>query len=101
MAMRTSSATLRAPIRSITQARWFSTVLGLMLSRAPISLLDNPAEIEPQLRANYRQDEKNPDQDHQPIGLQQRGAMRREPLTGNMGENFGSHKSVHETTTDS
>ena len=43
MAMRTSSATLRAPIRSITQARWFSTVLGLMWSRAPISLLDNPA----------------------------------------------------------
>jgi hypothetical protein len=28
-----------------------------------------------------------------------RGAMRREPLTGNMGENFGSRKPVHETTT--
>jgi hypothetical protein len=24
--------------------------------------------------------------------------MRREPLTGNMGENFGSRKPVHETT---
>src|SRR5262249_61910279 len=30
-----------------------------------------------------------------------RGAMWREPLTGNMGENFESHKPVHETTTDS
>jgi hypothetical protein len=27
--------------------------------------------------------------------------MWREPLTGNMGENFVSHKPVHETTTDS
>ena len=27
--------------------------------------------------------------------------MRREPLTGNTGENFESHKPVHETTTDS
>ena len=27
--------------------------------------------------------------------------MWREPLTGNMGENFESHKPVHETTTDS
>ena len=27
--------------------------------------------------------------------------MWREPLTGNMGENSKSHKSVHETTTDS
>jgi hypothetical protein len=26
--------------------------------------------------------------------------MWREPLTGNMGENFVSHKPVHETTTD-
>jgi len=43
MAMRTSSATFRAPIRSMTQARWFSTVLGLMLSLAPISLFDSPA----------------------------------------------------------
>jgi hypothetical protein len=30
-----------------------------------------------------------------------RGAMRREPLTGNRGENFESHKPVHETTTGS
>jgi hypothetical protein len=27
--------------------------------------------------------------------------MWREPLTGNMGENFESHKPVHETTTGS
>src|SRR6516225_6997533 len=30
-----------------------------------------------------------------------RGAVRREPLTGNTGENFESHKPVHETTTGS
>jgi hypothetical protein len=29
------------------------------------------------------------------------GAARRGPLTGNMGENFESHKPVHETTADS
>src|SRR5262249_47439144 len=43
MAFRIRSATLRAPIRSITQARWFSTVFGLMLSLIPISLLERPA----------------------------------------------------------
>src|SRR5262249_19663267 len=43
MAFRMRSATLRAPIRSITQARWFSTVFGLMLSLIPISLLERPA----------------------------------------------------------
>jgi hypothetical protein len=32
IAMRISSAVLRAPMRSMTQARWFSTVLGLILS---------------------------------------------------------------------
>src|SRR5262249_19688997 len=30
-----------------------------------------------------------------------RSAVRREPLTGNTGENFESHKPVHETTTGS
>src|SRR6516162_8140698 len=30
-----------------------------------------------------------------------RGAVRREPLTGNTGEKFESHKPVHETTTGS
>ena len=43
VAIRTSSARFRAPIRSITQARWLSTVFALRLSRIPISLLDNPA----------------------------------------------------------
>ena len=43
IAMRTKSARLRAPMRSITHDRWLSTVLGLILSRMPISLLESPA----------------------------------------------------------
>jgi hypothetical protein len=40
IAIRTSSARLRAPIRSMTQARWFSTVFALIFSCIPIN---NPA----------------------------------------------------------
>ena len=39
---------------------------------------DYDVEIQAHLRANHRQDEKNPDQDHHPVGFQpgERGAER-------------------------
>src|SRR4029079_9122625 len=42
IAIRISSARLRAPMRSITQALWLSTVLWLMFNLTAISLLESP-----------------------------------------------------------